>query len=229
MQKVLQFLEKRRYEFLLFALLMHLFNAVFFVRFEIYTYWVWPFNMLLLGIASFGIFSERGLLLKWVKNILFAMVMFSTIMAVVVRHPSAATMNVLNVVYVAFYIMIFIEVLRFLSKPSYINTDIIVAAICGYLLLIEIGVFSMQYVYYTIPLSFHGIDGSGKTMIFTDMVYYCTITLTSIGFGDITPSHHLSKSLTALLGIVGQFYQVVLVGIIISKYTTKQLEKEDAQ
>lgn len=227
MQKISDFLQKRRYEFLLFSLLMHLFNAVFFVHFDTYTYWVWPFNMLLLGIASFGIFAERGAVLRWIKNILFFAVMFSTILAIGVRHPSVATMTVLNVVYVAFYVMIFIEVLRFLTKPGYINTDLIVAAICGYLLLIEVGVFSMQYVFYIIPHSFKGIDTSGKSQVFTDMVYYCTITITGIGFGDITPAHHLSKSLTGIIAIFGQFYQVVLVGLIISKYSSKKQEETD--
>lgn len=220
MQSIHQFLQKRRYDFLLFALLMHLYNAVFFVEFDVYTVWVWPLNMLMLGISSYGIFAERSIYLRWIKNLLFAAVMFSTLLAILVRHPTEATMTVLNIVYIIFYILIFVEVLRFLTRPGYINTDLIVAAICGYLLLIEVGVFSMQYLYYIIPHSFRGISTANNTLVFTDMVYFCTITITSIGFGDITPTHHLSKSLTGLLAIFGQFYQVVLVGIIISKYTS---------
>lgn len=219
MKRVRTFLHDRKFECLLFALLMHLFDGVFFIGLDWYTHWVWPFNMALLGVASYGIFYERSLLLRILKNLFFAAVAFSTLIAVVLRHPSAASMTVLNVSYVAFYLVVFAEVLRFIARPGYINTDLIVAAICGYLLLIEIGVFLFQFVYYTVPFSFRNIDSANNTTVFADLVYYCTVTVTSIGFGDIVPAHHLSKFLTALLGIAGQFYIVVLVGVIISKYT----------
>jgi len=43
---------------------------------------------------------------------------------------------------------------------------------------------------------------------------------TSIGFGDITPNSHVTKLLTSFLGVTGQFYSVVLVGILITKFTS---------
>lgn len=54
-----------------------------------------------------------------------------------------------------------------------------------------------------------------------DLVYFSSITLTSIGFGDITPSSYHTKLITAFFGIAGQFYVVVLVGILISKFSSK--------
>jgi hypothetical protein len=55
-------------------------------------------------------------------------------------------------------------------------------------------------------------------------LYYSTITLTSIGYGDITPNVHYTKLIVSLVGIVGQFYSVVLVGILISKFVSKSDE-----
>ncbi len=83
----------------------------------------------------------------------------------------------------------------------------------------------MQLIYYTIPGSFTGIDTHNFITIYLDLVYFCNITLTTIGYGDITPANHFSKLATAILGLAGQFYTVVLIGIMISKYTSIQNSK----
>ena len=54
---------------------------------------------------------------------------------------------------------------------------------------------------------------------FWDLVYFNAITMASIGYSDISPNVHASKISAAFLGVMGQFYSVVLVGLIISKYT----------
>jgi hypothetical protein len=126
-----------------------------------------------------------------------------------------------NINYVIFFVFLFLELLRFLLKPGYINSDIISASVCGYFLLIEISTFLLQTFEYHNPHSFKGIDTSSSASIFIDLVYFCSITFTSIGFGDITPNMHITKLITAFIGIGGQFYTVVLVGILISKFSSK--------
>jgi hypothetical protein len=209
---------KWKYELLLIALLQHLFIGIFITDLAVYATIIWPINMIILGIASVGVFLEKG---KW-KNIIR-----SVLIIVVVAFPlclpffsGTSFFSLLNITYVLFYVFIFLEVFKFLIKPSYINSDIISAAACGYLLLIEISVFIFQSFYYANPISFKGLDDTSHSTIFTDLVYFCTITLTSIGFGDITPNSHHTKLLTAVFGIAGQFYSVVLVGILISKFSS---------
>jgi hypothetical protein len=112
-------------------------------------------------------------------------------------------------------------VVKFLIKPSYINIDIISASACGYFLLIEIATFLMQLLFYNDPHSFKGISTASNSETFIDFVYFSSITLTSIGFGDILPNAHYTKLLTSFFGIAGQFYTVVLVGILLSKFSSK--------
>lgn len=131
----------------------------------------------------------------------------------------------LNISYIVFFSVIFLEVFKFLIKPSYINSDIISAAACGYFLLVEIFVFLFQIWVYTDQNSFKGIDYSSPGHTFIDLVYYCSITLTTIGYGDITPNAYYTKLAASLIGIAGQFYAVVLVGILISKFTNQSNSK----
>lgn len=230
MSKFYQKVRNNRYEILLFTLMLHLFNAVFFKGLEIYQDYVWPFDMMLLGFGCYGLFSESKPYLKTIKNILFIAVIIVTVIYAFTHIRIPDVLLVQTVVYAAFFIFIFIEVLRFLMSPGYINTDIVIASICGYLLLIEASLFSMQYAFYKVPNAFEGININGSTTIFLDFVYYATTTITSVGFGDIVPTHHVSKLLTSITAISGQLYSVVLVGVIISKYTsaqTKALEDEE--
>jgi hypothetical protein len=175
--------------------------------------------MLILGVASVGVFVEKGRWKNMVKNLLFALVTAFPLAVPFVQNIPAF-MYALNISYLLFFTFIFWEVLKFLLRPGYINLDIISASACGYFLLIEISVFLMQLLFYQNPDSFKGVDASGTAATYIDLVYFCSITLTSIGFGDILPNAHYTKLATAFFGIAGQFYSVVLVGILISKFTS---------
>ncbi|UGU17496.1 potassium channel family protein [Sinomicrobium kalidii] len=216
--------QKRKYEFLLVALLLHLYIGVFFADIEFYAHVVWPVNMLLLGICSLSVFSCKSRLRLFIRNILFALVVAVPVATSFIK-PSAWFMQVVSISHIAFYIVIFLEILRYLVRPGHISLDIVSASACGYLLLIEIGIFTMQLIHYSIPGAFTGIDTRNFITTYLDLVYFCNITLTTIGYGDITPANHFSKLATAMLGLAGQFYTVVLIGIMISKYTSIQNSK----
>lgn len=176
--------------------------------------------MIILGIASLGVFIEKGKSKNIIQTLLFLLVLALPIGLTYVGNHLFYFIF-LNISYVIFFVFIFLEVLRYLIKPSYINTDIISAAACGYFLLIEISTFLFQFFLYQNPLSFKGIDFSNAANTYIDLVYFSSITLTSIGFGAITPACHNTKLLTSFFGIAGQFYSVVLVGILISKFCSK--------
>ncbi len=218
------FLHKRKYEILLIALLQHLYIGIVVRDMTFYTEILWPINMIILGLASVGVFIEKGKIKIVVKNILTIIVIaFPVLLPFFKGIPEF--MFLLNVSYVIFFSFIFLEVFKFLIKPSYINTDIISAAACGLFLLIETFVFLFQIWVYADPHSFNGIDYSSPALVYTDLVYYCSITLTTIGYGDITPNAHYTKLAASLIGIAGQFYSVVLVGILISKFANNSNSK----
>jgi hypothetical protein len=215
-----EFLQKWKYELLLFSLIQHLFIGVFLHDLLFYRDVIWPINMVIVGIASVGVFIEKG---KWknvIRNILFVFVVALPI-GLIYFEEIANYFLLLNIIYVIFFLFIFLEVVKFLIKPSYINVDIISASACGYFLLIEIATFLMQFLFYNNPNSFKGINDASNAETFMDLVYFCSITITSIGFGDITPNVYESKLITSFFGISGQFYSVVLVGILISKFVSK--------
>ncbi|MGV3611524.1 MAG: ion channel [Fluviicola sp.] len=221
MTKLLDFFERRKYEVLLAALLQHLFIGIFISDHENYRDIIWPINMFLLGLACTGIFMGKNKWKGWIKNFLFILVVLLPI-GISFTKDIKVYFDILNIIYVCFFCFIFYEVVKFLVRPSYIDTDVISAAACGYFLLIEISVFLLQFLIYNDPHSFHGMDMRDNASIYMDLVYFSSISITSIGFGDIVPTAHNTKLVASILGILGHFYTVVLVGIIISKFTSRK-------
>lgn len=221
MRKLLEFFDRRKYEVLLVALLQHLFIGVFISDHANYRDVIWPINMFLLGLACTGIFMGKNKWKGWIKNVLFIIVVLLPIGISFVENVKLY-FDLLNVIYVLFFCFIFYEVVQFLVKPSYIDSDVISAAACGYFLLIEISVFLLQFMIYNNPNSFHGIDMRDNASVYMDLVYFSSVSMTSIGFGDIVPTAHSTKLVASILGIAGHFYTVVLVGIIISKFTSRK-------
>ena len=222
MKKMIAWLHVNKYEVLLAALIQHLFIGVFVKDTEFYTKILWPINILIVGVASVGIFVKTDRWKRTVRNILFVVVLGLPI-ALPFFGRLPYFMLSLNIAYVLFFSYIFREIMAFLIRPGYINKDLITASICGYFLLLEISVFLMQAFLYEDFSTITGIDDSSKAAVFMDLVYFNSITLTSIGFGDIAPKAHYLKLITAFIGIIGQFYSVVLVGILISKFSSKTM------
>ncbi|PZX95200.1 two pore domain potassium channel family protein [Flavobacterium aquariorum] len=221
MDKLKDFLYQNKYEILLFGLIQHLFIGILFFDLSGTLKFVWVSNIIVLGFATIGIFIQKGKRKNQIRNILLFLVLLITL-GIPFNNENLFFLITVNVLYILFFIFIFWEVLKFLVSPSYINKDVISAAACGYFLLIEISVFIMQTHFYQNPKSFNGISTSTPYASFTDLVYFCCITFSSIGFGDITPNSQQTKLFTSLLGIIGQFYSVVLVGILISKFSSHE-------
>ena len=63
---------------------------------------------------------------------------------------------------------------------------------------------------------------TGITETSMDIPYYTLITLTTAGYGDITPVLPIAKSLSMFIAVTGQFYVAVIVAIIVGKYSSSK-------
>ena len=100
-----------------------------------------------------------------------------------------------------------------------ITLEIIIAALNGYLLLGIIGSTLFLFIHLIYSDSFAHVAEGRKG--FDDLIYFSYITLTTIGFGDITPLHDGAKRVAILLGLFGQFYLAVVVAVLVGKYISR--------
>jgi len=71
-------------------------------------------------------------------------------------------------------------------------------------------------------LTQHHIKGI-KTNGFLDAIYFCVVTMTTVGYGDLVPDSDLSK----LLACIYVFTGMALVGLILSKAADYIVEKQE--
>lgn len=54
----------------------------------------------------------------------------------------------------------------------------------------------------------------------TDFVYFSFVTMTTVGYGDITPISPLARNLAVFLSFSGQLYLTMIVALLVGKYLT---------
>jgi hypothetical protein len=66
------------------------------------------------------------------------------------------------------------------------------------------------------PTAFSGIETAQWQQSFSRVAYYSFVTLTTLGYGDILPTNHLSEFFVYLEAIIGVFYMAIIVASLIS-------------
>lgn len=97
-----------------------------------------------------------------------------------------------------------------------VTTNTMVGALAIYLLLGI--VWSSLYIIalYFNPTAFHGIEIVEGTDTFPNTLYFSYVTLTTLGYGDITPSTRITQTLAFMEAIAGTFYLAIVVASLVS-------------
>ena len=66
------------------------------------------------------------------------------------------------------------------------------------------------------PGSFNAMRSAAEGS-YPTVLYYSFVTLTSVGYGDITPVSSAARALSNLESLVGILYPAVLIGRLLSK------------
>lgn len=99
-----------------------------------------------------------------------------------------------------------------------LNTNRLVGAVCVYLLLGILWALAYAFLELLVPGSFKGIELTTTAGWHNNWFYFSFVTLTTLGYGDITPMTSAGRSLVYLQAIAGQFYIAVLVAGLVGAY-----------
>ena len=118
----------------------------------------------------------------------------------------------------SFLLLATINALRLVAIGNEISSNRIVGAVCIYLLFGVMWSIGYALLELSEPGSFRGLSELALSGWNSDWVYYSFVTLTTLGYGDITPISRTARVLTYSEAIVGQFYLAVLVAGLVSAY-----------
>lgn len=141
--------------------------------------------------------------------------------AIILYHCSA----------VAFFGFAVTVILQGVFKREAIRADDIIGAACGYLLAAAAWANFYALVYVFAPASFHVpgaiawqlSDWHTRRALFG---YFSVVTLTGLGYGDITPTNPPAYALVALEVVFGLFYLAVVVAQLVGLMMVNRIDRK---
>lgn len=111
--------------------------------------------------------------------------------------------------------------LGFMIKSADVNLEVIYMAILLYLSAALMWAFIYAFLELVDPASFN-IDVDHPQEYFLVFQYYSFVTITTLGYGDITPVTEVAKAFSVLEAIVGQLYLVVAVAWLVGMHVSSR-------
>ena len=157
-----------------------------------------------------------------IGTILFLPVLVSTWSTYFVKIPSLTLMG--SFFGILFFIFTVLSILSFIFRQDKITLDVICGALVIYLLIAVIWALLFRLLESMTPGSFaiaHTL-GEESRIIF---LYYSLVTITTLGYGDITPVTEVARSFAALEAVIGQIYLVVLVARLVGIHIAQSMSE----
>ncbi len=131
--------------------------------------------------------------------------------------------SILGIIFIGYIIVL---ILKHIFRQEDITLETIYGAIVVYIFIGLIWVLLYKIVEIIHPNSF-----SLATVLAADskknLYYFSFVTLTTLGYGDITPVSFPAKSIAMLEAIVGQMYIAVLIARLVGIHIAQNLNKKE--
>ncbi len=127
-----------------------------------------------------------------------------------------------GIFFMAFMVIV---ILSFIFREQEVTGNVIYGAIVVYLLIAIMWAFVFSVMESINPGSF--AIGEGQIEVGRPLfIYYSFVTITTLGYGDITPITALANSFSFLEAVIGQIYLVVLVARLVGIHISQSMNRE---
>ena len=121
---------------------------------------------------------------------------------------------------IAFLIFVIARVLKYILEATEVDNETLCACLSGFLMIGLLWAAVYSLVGRIDPGAF-GFSVPGQKMDGFEAFYFSFVTLSTIGYGDITPVSRVAKMLCIMEAVAGMFYVAVLVARLVSIYSNR--------
>ncbi|MGL4854225.1 MAG: potassium channel family protein, partial [Lentisphaeria bacterium] len=114
------------------------------------------------------------------------------------------------------YLILISTIVEDIVESEIINRDTICGAVCGFMLIATFFGTIYTLLFSINPNHFNLANNLATGDVWFELLYFSYITITSVGYGDITPASSVARSIIIIQSICGTFYLATLVAHIVS-------------
>ncbi|MCC1483170.1 ion channel [Winogradskyella immobilis] len=210
-QFILNYIKKHKYLIALLSVFNFLLTPIHIGLSDFNPAYVIVVNYTLVILGSSLIASKK--IAKWTTYIIG----FLTLIAIWLEFSDPSSRPIL-IYRLTFSFLLFacfcIVLIKQLLKIKEVNLQFILGPLLGFLYLGIIGGILFESIHLMNSNSFQLIDGYSGYSFY----YFSFISITTVGYGDITPLTAPAQSLTLVMNIIGQFYLAIVIGVFVGKY-----------
>ncbi len=122
-----------------------------------------------------------------------------------------------NLLFIAFCFFCVGGILRRIVTAKEVDSEVICESVSAYLLIAVIWAVSYELIYFLNPESFSPAE-DGTILTLNHFIYFSLTTITTLGYGDITPVSVPVGIWSTLEAVTGVFYMAILVARLVSMY-----------
>jgi len=218
MKRINRFIEKHRFKLLLiFTLSFLIFPA--YIPNGRFLRMVTLLTITFVFFQCIFIVANRRRQWRWIYLIFFALVFLSWFQPLLKDNHYLELLRVVLVFFI--FVLTIISMLHYIIKAEKVTSDVLIVSVVIYLLIGIFGGTLAMFLNAVYPGSYQFAHEDVHVSMVT-MVYYAFITMTTVGYGDITPTMAETQTFGYLLALIGQFYIAMLVAFIMGKFLAHQ-------
>ena len=159
-----------------------------------------------------------------VAAMLVALAMIVTGAILRIRSPSILDLNLFAGAWLIVGVTLAWAVARSIFAPGRVTYHRVVGAVLLYLTVAIIFAALYTFLGTLDPKAFVGLLVQDSPKLATQLIYFSFTTLTTTGYGDVSPVHPIARSLCNLEAIFGQLYPATLVARLVTLQLAHQEE-----
>lgn len=226
-------LQNEEREFRFFLLLICLFGALiippYFDGHEVFTLISKVVFSVVLFAAVYAVIELKRL---WVIGVVLLVPTFASIWIEQITDQNKLAFYIDNLTTIGFFGFIGYHFLRYILSCKKVTTNVIYASMCLYLMLAFIwaAIYANIHVFYGGAFNFSNEFLVGATasesQSMSTFTYFSFVTLSTLGYGDITPINRVAGAWVAVEAMIGQFYIAIIMARLVSLHAANKVTEK---
>lgn len=128
--------------------------------------------------------------------------------------------------YMVFYLYVAYDLIRKVLRTSTVTVGVLFASINVYLLVGLIGGFGFMLIENAFPGSLKNLELTDLSTDPSHFIYFSFVTMSTLGYGDITPVTAPAEAVAILLSVFGPMYLTILVAMLVGRYIAYKVHED---